>query len=116
MTTKILALAINQKEKTNVWSMHGPRRAAKNDKHFAVSKNLPAHLIEPILSSAFLALPLLFLIPTEGARSGRRWSRRWSTRVVYGYLGIFSVVGLEAFESTPRPPKAVFPRRVETRL
>ncbi len=36
-------------------------------------------------------------------------------QVVYGYLGIFGVVGIEAFESTPRPPKAVFPGRMEIR-
>ena len=42
--------------------------------------------------------------------------KEMEAQVVYGYLGIFSVVGLEAFESTPRPPKAVFPRGVEIQL
>ena len=64
------------------------------------------------LFQCFLSLPLLFPVPAEECPM----RKEMEAQVVYGYLGIFSVVGLEAFESTPRPPKAVFPRRVETRL
>ena len=57
-------------------------------------------------------MPLLFLSPIEECPM----RKEMVVQMVYGYLGIFIVVGLEAFESAPRPLKAVFPRRVEIRL